>query len=459
MDTLRDLVRSLPLPRRLSPQAALVWQAVAVGVCGGFGILGFAGVVASTAGGTATLMLSGLTVVALVAISLAYWSFWWLAVRGLRQECSASELGAMQLVAALDAIRMRAVVEMSAEWSADLQDAVQRLDREYRNLHRTISDERRQSSFVRDLADALDIADTEEEVLRTANRAACIQMPLSDFQMYLADSENRGLVTVVEEAPKACACPRASACPALRKGRTLEFRPGTGLARCPQLIGDKSHAICSPISAAGQTIAVAQVSWRGERRPELQESLNALAYALGARLGVVRTLEEREMQASTDPLTGLANRRAMNQTLALLAEQGTRYGVIACDLDHFKQLNDSYGHDEGDRCLKLFASVLNEVCRTTDLPCRPGGEEFTVVLPEASAENATRVAERIRSRLAHASRASGRAFTVSIGVAAAPEHALTYEEVLSLADQALYRAKEGGRDRVCLSGVDEELAA
>lgn len=459
METLRDLVRSLRLPRTLSPQASLIWQACAVGVCGIFGTLAFAGVVASTSGGTATLMLTGLTVVALTVTTMAYWTFWWLTVRGLRQNRAASERSDMQLVAALDAIRMRAVVEMSGEWSPDLQDAVHRLDREYRKLDRTISDERRQSSFVRDLADALDIADTESEVLRTADRAARIQMPLSDFQMYVADSENRGLASVVDEGVQACACPRASACPALRKGRTLQFRPGTGLARCPQLLEDKSHAICSPISAAGQTIAVAQVSWRGERRPELEESVNALAYALGARLGVVRTLEEREMQASTDPLTGLANRRAMNQTLAMLADQGGRYAVIACDLDHFKQLNDSYGHDEGDRCLKLFAGVLNEVCRATDLPCRPGGEEFTVVLPEATTENAVRVAERIRSRLAHASRAAGRAFTVSIGVAAAPEHGVAYEEILSLADQALYKAKDAGRDRVCQVSDEDELAA
>jgi diguanylate cyclase (GGDEF)-like protein len=451
MESLRDLVRPLRslAPSELSPLGALTWQAAGVTLCSAFGVLAFVGTISTAELGGAAMALSGLALVAWTAAAACYWAFWVVARRSLGSIERCDDRLDDQLVAALDAIRMKAVVEMSPEWKPDLQDAVARLDRAFRRLDRTISDERRQISFARDLADALDIADTEPEVFRTAIRASHIQMPLTDFQLFVASLDHRGIDSVVEDAPSACSCPRASSCPALRKGRTLNFRPGTGLARCPQLLDDTSHAICAPVSAAGQTIAVAQVAWRGEVRPEVAESVNALAYALGARLGVVRTLEEREMQASTDPLTGLANRRAMNQTLSSLNDAQACYAVIACDLDHFKRLNDSHGHDEGDRCLKLFASVLNEVCRQTDLPCRPGGEEFTVILPDANAENAVRVAERIRARLAHASRATGRVFTVSMGVAAAPEHGMSYEEILVLADQALYQAKDSGRDRVC----------
>ena len=452
MAFLRNLFRPLrsQLPSELSPSSALVWQAAGMTVCSGFAVLSYAAAIASSELGRAATGIALLSLVAWAAAGVCYWTFWAAVRRGLSQLNRQRKHESHQLATALDAVRMRAVVEMNSDWSPDLQDAVAHLDRAFRLLDRTINDERRQIRFARDLADALEIADTEGEVFRTAERAGRIQMPLTDFQLFVASPDHRSIAPVFEDSPKACACPRAPSCPALRKGRTMIFRPGTGLARCPQLLDDSSHAICAPVSAAGQTIAIAQVGWRGEVRKELEESVNALAYALGARLGVVRTLEEREIQASTDPLTGLANRRAMNQTLADLTEVGSPYAVVVCDLDHFKRLNDAHGHDEGDRCLKLFASVLNDVCRNTDLPCRPGGEEFTVILPGAEADDAVRVAERIRARLANASRAAGRLFTVSMGVAAAPEHGVSYEEILVLADQALYQAKDAGRDRVTL---------
>jgi diguanylate cyclase (GGDEF)-like protein len=374
------------------------------------------------------------------------WLGSWALVQALRDVRTRAVEQQLDVATALEAVSLQAVVDQPDHLHSELQAAIDRLSRDHAKLHRVLQQERRQAGFSRDLVAALDIADSAEEVYETARRAAMLTLPDSDVHLIVA---NGGEVEwQVELGDRGCDCPRANACPALRKGRLMRFEPKTGLARCPNLTDSDTQAICAPVSIAGKAAAVTQVVWRGSMKDDRCETVNLLAHALGARLGVVRTLEEREQQASTDPLTGLANRRAMNSLLEVLEHQETPYAVVACDLDKFKLLNDTWGHDVGDQCLKLFARVLTELCRNTDLACRPGGEEFTLVLPNSNAENAERVAERVRARLANVSRAAGRPFTVSMGVAARPEDAEGPEELLSQADQAMYAAKQAGRDRV-----------
>jgi diguanylate cyclase (GGDEF)-like protein len=439
-----------------TPSRALVSQAAAVsaGMLAGAVLL----VVLAVEGdidrnGATLLVLAGLFGAA------AFWSGWLLVWRGLDAQERVEQRAQLGLATALDAVRMEAVVEHDEVWVEDLCDALSRLDQEHRRLRRTLDSERRQGSFARDLAEALDIADTEHEVFSIAERAASMHLPGSEF--FLVTTRDGALEWEVATDTPACACKTARTCPALRKSRTLRFSPGSGLARCARLLDDQTHAICAPVGAGGTTLAVAQAAWTGPDRPELELSIETLAAAIGARLGVVRTLEEREVQAQTDPLTGLPNRRAMQALGEELEETEATYAVIACDLDHFKNLNDTWGHEVGDQCLKLFAQVLRDVCRTSDLPCRPGGEEFTVVLPQANAMNAVVVAERIRVRLREASARLGRPFTASMGVAGR-EHGQDFDDVLGLADKALYQAKGDGRDRVHLHGsvlLDEDDVA
>ena len=106
---------------------------------------------------------------------------------------------------------------------------------------------------------------------------------------------------------------------------------------------------------------------------------------------------ERELAAGTDSLTELANRRAMDEHLRRLDGAEVPYTVIVADLDHFKQINDTHGHDVGDRCLQLFADILKEACRDTDIACRPGGEEFSLILSGAGTDAGMAVASRIRA--------------------------------------------------------------
>jgi len=156
--------------------------------------------------------------------------------------------------------------------------------------------------------------------------------------------------------------------------------------------------------------------------------------------------------ASTDALTGLANRRSLYEALerevARAARMGEHSSVIMADLDHFKSINDDYGHTIGDLVLASAASVFSRQSRPYDLAARYGGEEFFLLVPGTSTENAIGIAQRIRTEIAEI-KVPGcpRQITVSLGVATwMPSEAS--EHLISRADQALYRAKNDGRNRV-----------
>jgi diguanylate cyclase (GGDEF)-like protein len=190
---------------------------------------------------------------------------------------------------------------------------------------------------------------------------------------------------------------------------------------------------------------------------------NAMVYASLEHKVAKRTQElaaanERlELLTVTDPLTGLANRRRLTETLNIEWHRAQRgggpVGAFMVDIDHFKLVNDRYGHLVGDACLKMVAAALAETIRITDLVARYGGEEFAVILPGAEADNTFAVAERARKaiemlEMANAD-APSRIVTASIGVAAViPSAGATPEELLAAADSALYEAKRGGRNQV-----------
>ena len=157
-------------------------------------------------------------------------------------------------------------------------------------------------------------------------------------------------------------------------------------------------------------------------------------------------------EASTDFLTGLLNRRQADFLLdygaARARRSGDPLGFIMLDLDHFKDVNDRHGHQIGDHVLKQCAAVLLENLRRTDFVGRYGGEEFCVMLPEASAEGATHVAEKLRQAV---DGLSSPVPTISVGVALS-QGCSSVEEVVRRADEALYRAKEAGRNRAVLYG-------
>lgn len=185
----------------------------------------------------------------------------------------------------------------------------------------------------------------------------------------------------------------------------------------------------------------AQVQEYGTRFETINEELR------GANLRL------REMSL-TDELTEVGNRRHFDMRIREELNRSSRFGhtfsLIIVDIDNFKIYNDRYGHQRGDVVLHQLGGLLRSVSREGDVPCRVGGEEFAVILPETSKADAMLFAERLRRGVAEGFKApdSGSAVTVSVGVAAFPEDGKTHEEIYRAADSALYQSKQGGRNRV-----------
>ena len=209
-------------------------------------------------------------------------------------------------------------------------------------------------------------------------------------------------------------------------------------------------AMCVPVSIMGRSVGVIHVTgkqhdWFSENT---EQDLATLAKLSGARIGLLRVMAETQLQATTDSLTGLLNRRSFEHRVAALRREEPEIAIAMADLDHFKLLNDSYGHETGDRALRVFAQVLRESMRSQDLVCRHGGEEFAIAIPGCSIEKAREIFEATRSRLDAAMTVAGLPkFTVSFGVVDAdPNDDLP--SLISRADTALFQAKREGRDRV-----------
>jgi diguanylate cyclase (GGDEF)-like protein len=218
--------------------------------------------------------------------------------------------------------------------------------------------------------------------------------------------------------------------------------------------------------AMGETLGALHVFVKPSTTEQWGDSVNRLAMPvarlIGSALSGVLLREFFRSQAIRDPLTGLFNRRYMQESLEREAHRSIRHGqsigIVMLDIDHFKRTNDHFGHEMGDALLAALGRLLKERTRTEDIACRYGGEEFLLILPGAGLEITRQRAEQLREQ-AKTLRVElrGQVFqgmTVSMGIAAFPEHGTTVEDVLRAADKALYEAKTEGRDRVALAHND-----
>ncbi|MBB3114230.1 diguanylate cyclase (GGDEF)-like protein [Paenibacillus phyllosphaerae] len=173
--------------------------------------------------------------------------------------------------------------------------------------------------------------------------------------------------------------------------------------------------------------------------------------------GLQKKADHYSVEAHTDALTGLMNRRTFESTTQVWVSGSVPFAIIVLDIDHFKSINDRYGHQIGDEVLKFAAELLQAETRRDEICCRYGGEEFVILLPHTKAEHAYEVAERIRKHLERTPSPVGAPITISIGISRFPNRELGFEEAFYLADQALYAAKNSGRNRTVIS--DEIRAA
>lgn len=255
-------------------------------------------------------------------------------------------------------------------------------------------------------------------------------------------------------------------CWALRRGHPYIVEDGSAVA-CPHVLahsGSVHRYVCVPLLAQNETLGLVYLQLpedAGTLGASNRQLLTQLAIAVGeqaslalANLSLRETLREQSVR---DPLTGLYNRRyleeSLNRELVRARRRSVPVSVLALDIDHFKRFNDVYGHDTGDRVLRGLGNILQAQFRGSDVPCRQGGEEFVVLLPEASADQVAAHAEQLRVKVSEMNLAQptgeplGR-ITASMGIAEFPKHAGSAEDLLKAADTALYRAKTAGRDRV-----------
>ena len=302
---------------------------------------------------------------------------------------------------------------------------------------------------------AYEMAETEQETITMTRRALGELLGPFPARLQLADSSHAHLTTLLDTAthPPACSPASPNQCPVAARGQPCTFSDSQALDACPRLSTGAPAVTCAPVSVAGRSVGVAQVlAPEAASRDALDEDAAAtlllIARRLGDRLTMLRAFARSERRARTDPLTGLLNRRSLEEQLDTVLPRGSGYAVAFIDLDHFKKLNDTYGHAAGDRALQLFAGILRRRVRPQDLIGRWGGEEFLVVFPDAERATAIDVMGRIRADLLDTIAGSGApGFTISCGIASSTD-AETFEEVIGDADQALLAAKSSGRDRV-----------
>jgi diguanylate cyclase (GGDEF)-like protein len=284
-------------------------------------------------------------------------------------------------------------------------------------------------------------------------------------RFYISDEQRRVMVEAAAWRDPADS-PREfpiTDCWALKRGQL--HRPAGQLidVRCPHAAAGERDEICVPITAQGETIGMIYLERQCDpirKAADLEVYLVLLAENVGLALANLRLRDALRAMALIDSLTGLSNRHQLSAVLQAQLRDAERNGrPLSClmlDIDHFKSINDTYGHDAGDAVLRGVGEILNHSVREEGVAFRHGGEEFLLLMPGFSIEAATARAETIRERIAalrirHDGKDVG-PVTCSIGIAAFPEHGGA-DRLVQTADAALLRAKKEGRDRIVIATV------
>lgn len=252
----------------------------------------------------------------------------------------------------------------------------------------------------------------------------------------------------------------------MRRGRPYmisEAHPGLS---CKHLSGTPSSYICVPMISQGEALGVFHLQHsqsdetQGHSRAFDQGLVETVADTISLAIANLKLRETLRNQSTRDLLTGLHNRRFMDESLTREIHRAIRnqhpLGVIMLDIDHFKNFNDTFGHEAGDAVLHELGNFLMRSIRKGDIACRYGGEEFLLLLPEATLENTRQRAQELcdevrKIEVQYRGEMLGN-ITVSIGVAAFPDYGESRDDVVQAADRALYQAKKEGRNRVVVAG-------
>jgi diguanylate cyclase (GGDEF)-like protein len=370
--------------------------------------------------------------------------------------------------------RIGRIESLVAERTRDLSREVakhRRLERALERSRATLTsrvselDQRnREILLLNEVGDLLEACLSTAEALPVISQYAPKLLPDTSGALYLRDPF-KGVFSETARwggSPPAITVFRPQDCWALRRGHAHSVDGKSSALPCPHSSPrEEGGSICVPLSALGETIGLFHVAG-------LHEEAHAFALSVAEHAGLalsnLKLRSDLQQLSIHDPLTGLYNRRYMEEALELELRRAERkkstVGVIMLDIDHFKAFNDGFGHAAGDDLLRALGSLVHARLRAGDIACRFGGEEFVLILPEASLEATREKAEELR---AHVKAMEVRSLdkrlgpvSISLGIAIVPDHGRVREEVLRVADAALYRAKGEGRDRVVVAEGSEE---
>lgn len=338
----------------------------------------------------------------------------------------------------------------------------------YQELHEQTARLNRETAILSELNDLLQSCLSAGEAYPiVASRAQMLLPAFSGAIAIIANSRN--LVETLSSWGTGVPQDQAFApqdCWALRKGRPHVSKRHDPELSCGHLSNSTSRmTLCMPMLAHGETlgllcVGIGDAPREGEDFPQVR-LIRALAEHSSLALANLKFREVLRSQSVRDPLTNLYNRRYMEEfldgQLSRAARKSSSLSLMMLDVDHFKQFNDSFGHEAGDMVLRSLASLLLDHLRKEDVVCRYGGEEFTVILPDATQESARLRAEQLRSAIKEiALDFRGQTLggiSISVGIASFPTDGATRETLLKSADSALYKAKESGRDCVVAASV------
>jgi diguanylate cyclase (GGDEF)-like protein/PAS domain S-box-containing protein len=347
------------------------------------------------------------------------------------------------------------------------------LDRQNERMMLELKERSQRATMLAKMGELLQSCTSRDEVFAAALGYAPKIFPAARGAVALLNA-TRNLTEVVGSWTE-CRLPamefEPTACWALRTGHMHLVLAGDATAPCAHAAGVKNTYLCIPILAQGETMGILHFQATDEA-PQLEASELSLKTTFAGQVGLsianIKLREALRTQSVRDDLTGLYNRRYLEEALEREVRRASRaahsLGVLIIDLDYFKTFNDTYGHDAGDAVLRETGVSLTKGIRAEDLVCRFGGEEFVVILPTADLTASRARAERLRCKMRELTiMYQGKSLgmvTISVGVAAFPEHGTSPKELMAAADAALYEAKRGGRDQVAVAApkVSEELA-
>jgi diguanylate cyclase (GGDEF)-like protein len=337
---------------------------------------------------------------------------------------------------------------------------------EIAELGRTLDDlaQRRRAEVIygrhhAELVDLLQVAETEQEAHELVKRHLERSVRESDVTVLSRNNSDDRLEAVTEVRPgspleQGLDLAKPGSCLAVRMARSHSGSHGDEYLRaCPVCSKCPDRTTCTPLLVRGEVIGSVLANHAHLLDEHEQRSIREAVTQAAPVLGNLRNLAIAELRAATDSLTGLPNKRALQDTLKRMVAQSSRsvspLAALMCDLDHFKSINDRFGHGRGDEVLAAVGAVFADTLRASDFVGRYGGEEFLVLLPGSDTPCAVVVAEKIRSAVERIQIPTiTETISISIGVAVMPDNAVDAETLSQAADRALYAAKKAGRNRV-----------